>query len=116
MAGYCQGACAWIALNMAHAARDVVVVARPLPVSPTSQRRRLIAHQVEITSCSHSSAMTIGYAEGKLDGREFTASWATGDPIGVLFYDTWLEATSAERHAIAKALNSAEAVPELAAV
>ena len=73
-----------------------------------------MAHEVEITNCSHSSDETIGYAEGKLDGREFTASWATDDALGVLFYDTWLEATSAESQAIAKALNNTRAVPMLA--
>ena len=73
-----------------------------------------MAHEVEITICSHNPDMTIGYAEGKLNGREFTASWATFDPLGALFYDTWLDANLAETRAIARALNLASAVPELA--
>ena len=41
-------------------------------------------YKVEITSCWHDSSKTTGYAEGKLGEREFTASWATYEPLGAL--------------------------------
>ena len=72
-----------------------------------------MAYRVEITSCSHDPSMTTGYAEGKLDGREFTASWATYEPLGALFYDTWLDTTQRQNQAIARVLNSTKAVPKV---
>ena len=74
-----------------------------------------MAYKVEITSCSHDPSMTTGYAEGKLDRLEFTASWATYEPLGALFYDTWLDTTQRQNQAIAKALNSMKAVPKVVA-
>ncbi len=68
-------------------------------------------YTVEITSCWHDSSKTTGYAEGKLDGREFTASWATYEPLGALFYDTWLDTTKRQNKTILKALNDINAVP-----
>jgi hypothetical protein len=44
--------------------------------------------KVTITKHWHDGSETIGYAEGKLNGREFTASWDKRCPIGALFYDT----------------------------
>ncbi|MFP3975784.1 MAG: hypothetical protein ACLFVK_06140 [Dehalococcoidia bacterium] len=72
-----------------------------------------MAYRVEITSCSHDLSMTTGYAEGKLNRREFTASWATYESLGALFYDTWLEATPTQNRAIANALNRIDTVPKL---
>jgi len=72
-----------------------------------------MAYNVQITSCSHDASMTTGYAEGKLDGREFTASWATYEPLGALFYETWLDATQRQNQCIAKALNSMKAIPKV---
>ena len=69
--------------------------------------------EVEITSCAHDPSKTTGYAEGKLIGREFVASWATYAPLGALFYDTWLETTQAQNRAIAKTLNGMDAVPKV---
>jgi hypothetical protein len=70
-------------------------------------------YKVEITSCSHDPSKTIGYTEGKIDRREFVASWATFQPLGGLFYDTWLDTTLTQDRAIAKALNDMNAVPKL---
>jgi len=66
---------------------------------------------VEITSHSHDGSGTIGYAEGKWKGREFVASWATWCPLGASFYDTWLDATAAQRKSIARALTRVDATP-----
>jgi hypothetical protein len=57
------------------------------------------------------SSEVVGYAEGKLDGRAFTASWATFCPLGAIFYDTWLDSTVAQTKAIARALSKVQAVP-----
>ena len=67
--------------------------------------------RVEIAKQWHDVTATIGYAEGKLNGREFTASWAKWRPIGALFYDTWLDANRAQVKAIAAALRKMKAVP-----
>ena len=69
--------------------------------------------KVEITNCSHDSSKTIGYAEGKIDDREFTASWATFAPFGALFYDTWLDTTQAQNKKIAKVLIDMNTVPKV---
>ena len=69
--------------------------------------------KVEITSCTHDTRKTTGYAEGKINGREFTASWATFEPLGGLFYDTWLDTTDAQNRAVTKALNDFNAVPKV---
>ena len=53
----------------------------------------------------------VGYAEGKMDGREFTASWGAGSPLGALFYDTWLDASAATTRLIARALTKVGAAP-----
>ena len=53
----------------------------------------------------------VGYAEGKLDGREFTASWGAGSPLGALFYDTWLDVSAAHARLIARSLLKAGTVP-----
>jgi hypothetical protein len=68
---------------------------------------------VKITKHWHDGTKTIGYAEGELSRREFTASWATWCPMGALFFDTWLDATEAQAEAIAAALRKAKAVPTL---
>jgi len=70
-------------------------------------------YKVEITSCWHDSIKTTGYTDGKLGEREFTASWATYEPLGALFYDTWLDTTERQNEAIAKALNNINAVPRV---
>lgn len=67
--------------------------------------------KVKIMKHWHDGSETIGYAEGELDGREFTASWATWCPIGALFYDTWLDSTKTQNKAIARALNKLDAAP-----
>jgi hypothetical protein len=72
-----------------------------------------MAYKVEITRCWHNPSETTGYAEVKLDGRELTASWATYEPVGGLFYDTWLDTTQRQNQAIAKALNNMNAVPRV---
>jgi hypothetical protein len=69
--------------------------------------------KVEITKHWSDMSKTIGYAEGKLHGREFTASWATWSPLGALFYDRWLDATESQTRAIARALTKAGAVPSI---
>jgi len=71
------------------------------------RERRPMAKQyeVEITSCSHDTSETVGYAEGKINGREFTGSWATWEPLGGLFFDSWLDTTWAQNKAIVKALS-----------
>ena len=53
----------------------------------------------------------VGYAEGKLDGREFTASWGAGRPLGALFYDTWLDVSAAQARLIARVLTKAGTAP-----
>ena len=67
--------------------------------------------KIEITK--HWSDMTkaVGYAEGSFGGREFTASWFSRGQLGALFYDSWLDATTAQGKAIARALAKAGAVP-----
>jgi len=62
-------------------------------------------YQVKITSCSHDTSETVGYAEGKINGREFTASWATWEQLSGLFYDTWPDTTPPQNKAIVKALS-----------
>lgn len=69
--------------------------------------------RVEITSHSHDGSGTIGYAEGKWNGREFVASWATWCSFGALFYDTWLDATDGQCKAVAKALTELGAIPKV---
>ena len=71
--------------------------------------------KVEITSHSHDPCGSVGYAEGKWEGREFVASWATWRALGVTFSDTWLDATAAQRKSIGKALAGLGAVPEITA-
>lgn len=60
---------------------------------------------MEIVSCSHDTSKTVGYTEGKINGREFTASWATWELLGGLFFDSWLDTTRAQNKAIVKALS-----------
>ena len=67
--------------------------------------------KVHITKHSSDTSSTVGYAEGTLNGRKFTASWASWRPLGAIFYDTWLDATDAQLRAIAQALSDAGALP-----
>jgi hypothetical protein len=67
--------------------------------------------KVEITKHWSDTSHTIGYAEGKLSNREFTASWATNCSLGAIFYDTWLDSGDAQTRAIARALTKAGAIP-----
>ena len=67
--------------------------------------------KIEITKHWSDEVKAVGYAEGEFGGREFTASWVARGPLGALFYDSWLDATSAQAKAIARALAKAEAVP-----
>ena len=67
--------------------------------------------KVKIIKHWHDGSEVIGYAEGEIDGREFTASWATWCPIGALFYDNWLDSTKSQDKAIASALKKLNAVP-----
>ncbi len=67
--------------------------------------------KVHITKHSSDTSNTVGYAEGTLNGREFTASWARWCPLGAIFYDTWLDATDAQVRAITDALANAGALP-----
>ncbi len=67
--------------------------------------------KIEITKHWSDTSETIGYAEGKLDGREFTASWASFCPLGAIFYDSWLDSTVVQTKAIARALAKVRAVP-----
>ena len=60
--------------------------------------------EIMIRSSSSDTSGSIGYAEGTVDGREFTASWATWQDLGAIFYDTWLDTTVREDRAIARAL------------
>jgi len=53
----------------------------------------------------------VGYAEGEMDGREFTVSWAAGRRLGASFYDTWVEAPASTTRLCARALTDAGAVP-----
>ena len=69
--------------------------------------------KVKIRKHWHDGTETIGYAEGDLNGREFTASWARWCPLGALFFDTWLDATRPQEEAIATALKRVKAVPSL---
>ena len=59
-------------------------------------------YEVEITSCSHDTSEAVGYAKGRINGREFTASWK---PLGGLFFDSWLDTTRAQNKAIVKVLS-----------
>ncbi len=67
--------------------------------------------KVEITRHWSDSSGSVGYAEGKLGIREFTASWATFCALGAVFYDTWFDATDAQMKAIARALRDQGAMP-----
>ena len=71
---------------------------------------------VTITKQWHDESETIGYAEGKLSGREFTASWINSKTIGALFYDSRLDATDSQLRQISKALNSMKARPPVALI
>ena len=71
--------------------------------------------KVEITKLSSGPSKTIGYAEGKLKGRGFAASWGAGQPLGALFFDTWLDARDSQIRAIAAAFTEAKAVPPVQA-
>jgi hypothetical protein len=68
--------------------------------------------KIEITKHWSDTTKAIGYAEGSFEGREFTASWYSRGELGVLFSDSWLDATDAQAKAIARALSKAGAVPE----
>lgn len=46
-------------------------------------------YEVEITNCSHDTDKSVGYAEDKINDREFTAFRATREPPGGLFLDSW---------------------------
>ena len=67
--------------------------------------------KVEITKYWSDTSEVVGYAEGKLNGREFTASWAAWCPFGAIFYDTWFDSTAGQTTAIARALAKVGAVP-----
>jgi len=67
--------------------------------------------KIEITKHWSDTSETVGYAEGKLAGREFTASWASFCPLGAIFYDTWLDLTVVQTKAVARALAKVRAVP-----
>jgi hypothetical protein len=67
--------------------------------------------KVEITKQWSDTTKAIGYAEGRFERREFTASWFSRGQLGALFYDSWLDATAAQSKAIARALTKAGAVP-----
>ena len=70
------------------------------------ERRHMVKqYEVEIASCSHDTSKSVGYAEGKINNREFTASWATWEPLGGLFFDSWLDTTPAQNGAIIRALS-----------
>ena len=66
---------------------------------------------IQITKQWSDPSETVGYAEGKLDGREFTASWASFCPLGAIFYDTWLDSTVVQTQAIVRALAKAGSMP-----
>ena len=66
-----------------------------------------------ITKHRHDGSETIGYAEGKLNGREFTASWDKRCPICAMFYDTWRDSTRTQDKAIAAALRKLGALPAI---
>lgn len=72
--------------------------------------------KVEITKHWSDATEKVGYAEGSLDGREFTASWATWCPLGAIFFDTWLDSTKTQTRAIKRALKRAGAVPSVSGV
>ena len=67
--------------------------------------------KVVITKKWTDDAGVVGYAEGNLDGREFTASWGAGSPLGALFYDTWLDVSAAKARLISRALTKAGTAP-----
>lgn len=67
--------------------------------------------KIEITKHWSDPSGVVGYAEGGINGREFTASWATFCPLGAVFYDSWLDSTVAQTRAIARVLAEAGAVP-----
>lgn len=67
--------------------------------------------KIEITKHWSDTTKAVGYAEGSFGGREFTASWFSRRQVGALFYDSWLDATTAEATAIARALVKAGVVP-----
>ncbi len=69
--------------------------------------------KVTITKHWHDDTQTTGYAEGELNGHEFTASWATWCPIGAMFYETWLDSTKTQDTAIARALTKLNAIPSV---
>jgi hypothetical protein len=71
----------------------------------------MIIPKIEITKHWSDTSGLVGYAEGKMDGREFTASWATFSTLGAIFYDSWVDSTVAQTRAIARALAKAGAVP-----
>ena len=68
-------------------------------------------HKVKIIRFWHDTSKTIGYAEGTINGREFTASWASWEPLGGLFYDTWLDTTPLENKTIKNTLLEKGAIP-----
>ena len=67
--------------------------------------------EIEITKHWSDTTKTVGYAEGSFGGRGFTASWFSRGQVGALFNDSWLDATTAEGKAIARALAKAGVVP-----
>ena len=69
--------------------------------------------RIEITKSSNDSSGTIGYAEGRISGKDFTASWATFSPLNAIIFDSWLDASQSEVRAIAKALNDSGVVPKV---
>lgn len=79
----------------------------------TKMKPRVSLPKVEIAKLSSDSSGAIGYAEGKLNEREFTVSWATWQPLGALFFDTWLDSTKGQDKAIARALRKMNAIPEV---
>ena len=61
----------------------------------------------------HDESENVGYAEGKLGEREFTASWATWCPICATFYDNWLDSSISQDKAIATSLRKLNALPSI---
>lgn len=67
--------------------------------------------KIEIAKHWSDTSAAVGYAEGVLAGREFTATWATFCPLGAVFHDSWLDSTATQTKAIARALFKVKATP-----
>jgi hypothetical protein len=59
---------------------------------------------VELSVVRHYPGTTMGFAEGKINKREFVASWYNKKDLGGIYYDDWRDTTAADNRLIIDAV------------